>query len=326
MILSTWFYSSPENEKFHYPSVGLDSDSESFQLCYFKCIIGFFTSAFFHNHAEIMSGELKLVLLCNRLPDYVSKILFTESLRELNVDILFFQPSKIPNFSYEQKLLFGSVFAEIDVIEVLCNKYDKDEFAFILDNDILINKNLKHIMTDYKSTDILVLKMQSDDPNENIQGLKQSTLHEISDSIKLSIPIKRSYTHTGGEIVAMNIHNLKIFFDLCNSTYTQNLILYSNHKNYFMTEEQIFSSVYRYFQDVVFCNFIQRIWTEIQKYRTVNGRESELTFLHMPAEKRNGFGILHQSIQEFRASEGSLVSIHQSKLFEFSNIKNIFKL
>jgi len=122
--------------------------------------------------------------------------------------------------------------------------------------------------------------------------------------------------------------NIKQFSLLCNSLYEANVELSKNSQEHLETEEQIFSTAYRLFADFRFSNYIERIWTDANKYRTVNGSENLLTFLHIPSEKRGGFqnlfNLIHDSYTTNVNKKLFLDSLADT--FRFDNIKTSFNL
>ena len=326
MILATWFYSSPLGENFSYPSVGNNSSDESFQTCYFKCVIDFFASSYVNNIELLNSGSLRHIFYCNKIPSYVDACSFYILMRILRVEIRDFKPVKIPKFSKELDLVFGSVFSQLDVLEALALDIDDNDFVYLLDNDVIVNKSLKYRQDDYLNNPV-VLKQQSGDLKQFIQGNSLSSLMLISEKITRNINLKayRSYVHTGGELVAMSGASLKKFSDMCNLIYKENNLLQSNSEDFYQTEEQIFSCAYTCFQSIYFCNYINRIWTDASKYRTVDGSENELTFLHIPSEKRSGFQKLSE--QTHACIDNDVLDFEKLRLvFDFENIKQVCNL
>jgi hypothetical protein len=327
MILSTWFYSSPNGENFSYPSVGDKSSETDFQLCYFRCVIDFFASSYSKNREMIESNKIKHLFLCNSIPDFVSKIQFYEFMEIFKVEIIFFEPKRIPKFSVEKNLIFGSVFTQIDVIQRISELIEEDEYIYLMDNDVLINRDLLTIDYITNHNNPVILKQQSDALDQMIQGRPLRELIEITNYInqKNKKTAYHAYVHTGGELVAMNCKNLKIFSKYINEIYDANLECAELGLNYFETEEQIFSCAYTCFKELIYSNYIARIWTDKEKYRTVTGNEEGLHFLHIPSEKRSGFNSLFKIIQE-KLNVNQLNDTELDDIFKYENIKEIFNL
>lgn len=321
MILATWFYSSPSGENFPYPGVGHNSGDEDFQLCYFKCVMNFFASSYFNNYEDIKNAKLRHIFLCNSMPSYLEKIKFSEAMSMFNVEIIKFIPTRIPEFSKNSKLLFGSVFTQLDAIQRLCEVISDDDKILLMDNDVLVNKPVMLISNEI-SDDPIVLKQQSGALDQKIQGIPLKILMQISDSVGGEKKCFRPYIHTGGELVAMSGRSLRIFSLLCNNIYDRNLSLSNSDgvEDYFKTEEQIFSSAYQCFDNLKFANFISRIWTDQNKFRTVNGSENDLTFLHIPSEKRAGFLRLFEQLFELVCS-GKPLPQSLKNIYQFSNLQ-----
>lgn len=327
MILSTWFYSSPKGESFSYPSVGDNSSEEDFQLCYFKCVVDFFASSFAKNYDQINTGDLRHIFYCNSLPNFLEKIRFQELMLALKVETVLFEPTRIPNFSREKKLVFGSVFCQLDVLELLSRNISDDEFVYLMDNDVISNKPLSDIDCRFVSGNPVYLVQQSGALDQIIQGKTLLNLMGISKTIlsNISEVSIRDYVHTGGEIVAMDGKNIKKFSSLCNKVFDANTRESESGSSFFETEEQIFSCAYTCFDRVQSSNYIERIWTDEAKYRTVSGTESNLCFLHVPSEKRSGFMKIFDDVLRLSVIERDFHS-QLLRIFEFNNIKKLLNL
>jgi len=324
-VISTWFYSSPEGENFHYPSMGLYSGSEAFQLAYFRCVISFFASSYVKNYDHLIDGKFKHIFLCNRLPDFVGKINFMDYMKKFMVEILYFEPLSIPSFSYTNNLLFGSVFSQIDVVRKISERVSDDDFIYIFDNDCLANKSLADIC---EIDSVHALNLHPNSLDIDVQGYALGKLLDIANEFNIDqAQPMRDYIHCGGELVAMTGKKIKIFSRFIDQIYEKNLERFESGKDYFTTEEMIFSQAYRYLESFTSTNIIKRVWTEAEKYRTVDGTELNFTFLHLPAEKGTGFSKLFAQFNNFLPfidDENYFEKINT--VFNFENYKKIFNL
>jgi hypothetical protein len=311
VIISTWFYSSPKGEKINYPQLGSDSDEWAFQKCYWDCIVSFFHSA--KKNATDISIQYEFWFFTNKeLPDAYDFSL-NEYFEKNGVKVIFFEPFHIPiDPKFAQ---FNSQFVMIDIFKSAEKYIEKGDCFLIFDSDCIFVKDLPcNKLVELDKIGLQFIKNSW--VGEAISnGISNKDFNTSSGEIISSDILCIDYW-AGGEYFGLNSNNLIKFNEIADLYYQKNLFL----EKPLMTEEQLFTLIFYIINAGVFSEaspFIDRIWTQ-PNYRTTNySLHSNLSVLHLPAEKRSGFKkyaemIIANEINELEIS--------------YSALKNIFSL
>jgi hypothetical protein len=95
----------------------------------------------------------------------------------------------------------------------------------------------------------------------------------------------------GGEFYYLPTRSLEPIKERISSLWSLNKQVFEKGKPYLTTEEHFLSIILKDFDNLQKTHSIQRIWTT-RRYRNIPKNYSELTFLHLPAEKDRGLSKL----------------------------------
>ena len=324
-VISSWFYSSPQGEDFDYPGMGLKSSDQFFQLNYFRCVLNFFASAYF-NASKNNINLFKFQFFYNQLPSFVVEIEFLKIMEIFNVELIIFEPSPLPDFVTDGKLQFGSQFYEFDVVDQILKTNSSSDVILLVDNDCIILNDLEKIfsLVSINNSCETVIVQPCHNNEDVIQGNKVGTLHALSNLMCVGDSF-RPYVHRGGEYIFMNYDTLFVFHQMVIKVHKENIKFAQSGNDFFTTEEQIFSQVYRFMPIVLDSGYLKRSWTDPNTF--CNSDSSDLTkhILHLPADKQRGLKVLFDQFYNGYKDLNDNKSIQSlGSIYSQDNLINIF--
>ncbi|QLK45125.1 hypothetical protein DR996_07250 [Vibrio owensii] len=265
---------------------------------YFKCIVQLFHGL---RGNVIYDQEIKLALVCNSIiPDK-----YHSQLKEFGVEMIIIEAEYCDNHKIRNKFP-GSLFL-LDAIKYfsLLNTTD----VLILDSDILVNRELD-LMNLNKCCDLVGYELGY---NENHPVNGKSILDLKNDAYNI-LNSESSIKYFGGEFYYIPNSRLKETHDLVKICFGY----YIEHDES-VTEEHILSIVFSTLTASSITNkgIIKRVWNTFS-FDNVDGKESEIALLHMPAEKGFGFLKLYNELDNFKNHN------HSKKMYFFNLNKYFF--
>lgn len=191
-----------------------------------------------------------------------------------------------------------------------------EENNLIIDPDVLCIKSLDSMVRDL-GDHIGALKMRfpADEDINGLNRIQAGRLHGL-----LGEP-HDAPDHYGGEVYFIKRPQLVNLLQRVENAWKLTLKQHERGGLKFTTEEHVMSYALRAFDVMDMEKFIRRIWTT-HKYRTVNGKENQLTLWHLPAEKDRGFLKLFPEVlnkdswfwtaseEDFARRAGRLMGLH----------------
>jgi hypothetical protein len=160
------------------------------------------------------------------------------------------------------------------------------EETVVVDPDVLCVRPLDKMLGEVGGK---VGALRMDFPEyEDINGITRLQAGELHGA--LGEPVD-SPEHFGGEAYVIPRRHLDAVMDRCEQAWRFTLDRHSAGQMKFMTEEHILSYAVRGVPLHYLNDHVRRVWTT-HRYRRVNGKESNLTLWHLPAEKDRGFDAL----------------------------------
>ncbi len=126
--------------------------------------------------------------------------------------------------------------------------------------------------------------------DHDVNGLTRRQAAELH--AQLGEPTDSPPQHFGGECYVVPAGLAPTLIDRAESAWRLSLDRHEHGESRFTTEEHIMGFALRGVPVVELSSFVRRIWTAAS-HRTVDGRESELTLWHLPAEKDRGFAEMY---------------------------------
>lgn len=156
----------------------------------------------------------------------------------------------------------------------------------VVDPDILCVGSIDRMLDDSgQAVGVLRMGFPTD---ENINGITRQQAGELH--ADLGEPAD-SPDHYGGEAYVIPKEHLDTILERCEKAWDFTLERHAAGGTKFMTEEHILSYAVRGVPIHHLNEHVRRIWTT-HRYRRVNGKESQLSLWHLPAEKDRGFDAL----------------------------------
>lgn len=159
------------------------------------------------------------------------------------------------------------------------------ERSVVIDPDVLCIGALNGMLDTGQSVGVLNLGLAAD---ENINGITRQQAGELHG--ELGEPAD-SPDHYGGEVYVIPKEHLGTILERCERAWDFTMERHTSGRMKFQTEEHILSYAVRGVPIHHLNEHANRIWTT-HRHRRVNGRESQLSLWHLPAEKGRGFDAL----------------------------------
>ena len=295
-FIATWFYASPPGERIYYPGVGDNSDSWAFKKTYWHCILTFFDRI--HRIYSQEGLSLRPLLFLNSAPplqEISSQIDLSDFFNKCLVDIKYFSPAF---HGVESGTTFSSQFYIYDVLRSAYAFMEDDDTITLLDSDVL---PLLPLSSDYFASLKCVgqafypLKWPSDFVNNGLTLDEfTSTLMSLFNDKDLEEDAALDFARNsvsyflGGEFLAFSKPALGIFLDKLDSV-SDYVVGDSVHQ--IRTEEHL-NTIVQLLLDQSFIDassLVRRVWTDPTKFFNVEDSDRQLPFVHLPAEKLQGF-------------------------------------
>lgn len=312
VVVSTWFYSSPTGERIDYPQLGENSDEWSFKKCYWDCIVSFFYSA---HHFCVNTEEIQYELVFFTNADLPLEYDFSlqDFFNKLGVKVVNFVPKHLP--MDERFVRFNSQFVMVDILDAASQTVSVDDVFLIFDGDCVFVKEISiSKLMELKSIGVQFIKNSW--PSDAVSnGISNKLFNDTCKALTFDGLSDIEYW-AGGEYFGLSGICLSLFNKQASKLYEDNLLM----ENPLLTEEQLFTLLFSMINDGKFSeasSIIDRVWTQ-PNYRTTNyQKHSELSVLHLPAEKRSGFNKYASMIGTAEIGDLEL---------SYIGVKNIFSL
>lgn len=290
-FLSTWFYTSPLGENIYYPGVGSNSSDWKFQKNYWHCILTFFDRLYRFKSNNLIDASFLLFLNeelpCDAIADQLD---IKKYLSCRDVDVLSFSPG----FSGVDKTkTFSSQFFIYDVLESAYSRLRDGDTLILVDSDVLplnpINDRFFESLHSCGQA-FYILDWQRDYVNNDL-SLDQFVdilVRSCRNGESLKEEFLSNPFFVGGEFLAFTKSGLGFFLD---SVSRMSPLAIGESGLSIQTEEHLntialLSSEKKYHSAI---DIIRRVWTDPAKYRNVLNSDRGLPFVHLPAEKLQGF-------------------------------------
>jgi len=318
--ISSWFYSAPDGEKIYYPGVGSDSDTWDYKNIYWNCLYSFYESAVKHCISN-SRYEFEFIFFVNdSLPDdslYKNGFSPIKFFNDRKIRIVKYDPLHVNNT--DSLRMFGTTqFALIDIFDIASKLIDNDDLFMIFDSDCIFVKSIPEISYEELSLCGTQILKNHWSPDEVLNGaITNKEFNAIASKFinDLDGPINH---YVGGEFFGFKGGKLQDFLSTVKRFYQINSELGSPLN----TEEQLFTAVISDMYSTG-CSesstYMRRIWTDAEKFRNAMPSDSELSILHLPAEKKKGF-------QLFAENYIFSAPLNTGHLISYAEIKSLFNL
>lgn len=284
VVHATWFHADSPTSKGEYSQTLGDSTSESHFAIYFSCVHIFFASHVRQSRKEIRKfflNEYGFAVMPNKLKEKLAKW-------EVEIIVISNQHSALVS---SQKLWLNQYF----VLDIFAYQSKFEQEFHLFDSDIVV-MNSNEI--EWKDNCQLKLLINSTVPNECINGL------HVYDILYLwnSFNNKNEFgliPYYGGEYIGIKPAEIKLFVTRIENYFRKNLDLSKQFDVYAREEAHLISITSKDFAvDSQSDSLIERIWTQPWTYRKIPENFANLSFLHVPAEKKTGLIRLSKIAEE----------------------------
>lgn len=283
-VITTWMYTSGRDENIKHSQIGESVASIKAQNYYWRCVFLLFKSSFEHNK------NYRHILFLNKMPpDEIDGVRTQVLIDKYNIEIVEFENLTLSPKDYY--LAWNTQFLILDVLDWLNLNTEDDDNIFILDSDIIINKEFPEELILTLNKEKLLTYNMNYPQSHVVNGLNQNDLNLVAKSLNEEVMPLGDIEYSGGEIVCCKGSELEKVAIKSREVYLKCLELHKNKKTKFNEEAHLLSYVYHFLgYDVGGLNpYIKRIWTDARNYRNVNGAEKGLVFLHLPDQKKTGY-------------------------------------
>lgn len=298
MILSTWMYTTPKDDKVLHSQTGRDSDSRRVQDLYWRCVFCLFASSLRAN------GPLRHLLFVNQLPPASIDGIDLYSLCDrFSIEIVQLDHWTRPPADY--CVAWNTQFAILDIIDWLALRADPDDAVLCLDADCIFTRSIGTEIDVKLQRHGALLYTLDYPPDHDINGLTRNQLTALS--LEYDPQVKLSeFNYSGGEFFCCRGDQLGRIGRLARAAYAHSLQRYARGLERFREEAQLLSFVYHQlgYETHTANDLIKRIWTQKQTYTNIDGHEDLLPIWHLPAEKQYGF---IKMFRELERQDGTLL-------------------
>lgn len=289
--MHSWFYEQQRAEGGQYAQVRGDSASQGFRDVYRRCIATFFSSA------RASAPDARLCLWLNVDWDPTSSKVAAETLALL--DRLGVERTTIA-YSYMPPATWPSAwrnqFFVFDVVAVIAETCLDDDLHIVLDSDVIWagGSRLEQMWQAIAAEGGLVYEIGYG-PDREINGFTRRQLTSLSDS--LGHGVEGVLPYYGGEFLALRGDKLKELSLLAGAVWPTLLSRHDEGEPVMTEEAHLLSLLYAALGTAAPADrYVQRIWTQVGKYRNVRPEWLELVLWHVPAEKRYGIPRLYRRL------------------------------
>lgn len=312
----SWFHADSERFKSTYSQTLGDSASASHYGVYERCLRVLFASARRWNPGACL-------ILVTNVP---SASIFAPTTLEL-LDRLGVQQLVTPNRHETPPGYYGKWQNQFYVLDVAGAAVSSDDVAdddaiLILDSDCVVTGPVGEQLLGLAGLAALVIDME---PDVSENGLTRADLTRLVEEFPLSVqrpegaaPVR----YFGGELIAARSDVLAKILARAEEGFVWSLERRRAGMSAFNEEAHLLSfAVQSLALEWRHADFIQRLWTQPWKFRTVTRGDAERTIWHLPAEKKTGLARLDRAARRprgwfwaapplvWRARAGALVGV-----------------
>lgn len=288
IFAGSWFFSSPINQKIYYPGVGSDSGSWQFAKTYWHCLLTCLYSISRSAKISTLSSSVVPFLCLNSSPpeQLKAQLNYHSFLSEHGISEFFFNPES----DVDESLPFATQIHIYEVLKVLYREMSEDDICILLDCDVFCSHFPSESVLESVVNRGYHWFFQSWPSDYSLNGTSPAKLARIM-SEEMGINDQSVDKFVGGEIFALTRKSLGSFID-CASAY---VYLYNK---YSLTEEVLNTALlFKLGWSALSSErLVDRIWTDASKFCNLSSVSLDVPFLHMPAEKQNGFYSFYHDI------------------------------
>lgn len=284
VVHATWFHADTSALKGEYSQTLGDSTSSTHFAIYFSCV-----HLFFATHVRQSRKELRKFFINNYGYEVMPKEL-KKKLEEWNVEIITLT-NQHSELASSQKLWLNQYF----VFDIFSYQSNLNQEFHLFDSDIIsMNSNA----IEWEKGSQLKLLLNSTNPNEKINGLYVYELINLWNSFN-DRNESDFIPYYGGEYIGIKPKEFKSFVDKIEIYFRKNLELSRRGEICAREEAHLISLASKDFSvDSQTQSLVERIWTQPWTYRYIPEYYSNLSFLHVPAEKKTGLARLSKIADE----------------------------
>lgn len=178
----------------------------------------------------------------------------------------------------------GALFL-LDVVQ----RFALDDYTLIIDPDVLCVGDVSAIAA---QTDVISVLPIAYDLDHDVNGLSRAGAARIHGDLGES---RQIVTHFGGEFYGLPPALRASLADRAQRAWLHSLDMFGKGRSFLTTEEHIMGFAVAGLPHQDASHLIRRVWTA-HRFRTVNGKESDLALWHLPAEKEGAFAAIYPEL------------------------------
>lgn len=235
---------------------------------------------------------------------------YVHILNTINVKTVFLEPKFIFHSLHPNRFA-GSLFL-LDCISI------QNESTLYLDPDVICLSNLNEIELSLDKISVF----NASELVENIPSIERLKIFSQEQGCG-ELP---SDTYFGGEFFYLPQSRIKEVQVRIDEIWKKNINALKKNSVYLETEEHVLTLALHKISNLAYTRKIHRIWTT-RSYRNIPNSISELSFLHLPAEKDKGISELFQNlyIRKHKTNFEVFAIQHRDELFQILHISLRFK-
>lgn len=313
--IATWIYLESEEEKSKYPNNKGDASSKKFQEVYWKCVVLFYETSIRYN------TNTKHVLFTNtqELPT-INGFDVSNFLTENDIELVCLENKyPLPTDYFDR---FRNQFFEFSIIEYMANAMQAEDGLLLLDSDCVFSRPAAPLFSLLQKEESAITYVVDIEREYQVHGVTGDDMKAICGDWGLDL--KENPYYCGGEVLLANGSFLKKVADHFPALFGD--MLERNKKGMPKFNEEAHTLTYYYYKHKANMNglkpFVQRLWTNRNYFRNVDGNSKDLMIWHLPNEKTTGFARLfeHHRVQALsKMEENAYQELIHSELLRKEN-------
>jgi hypothetical protein len=292
LTIATWFVADTSRNATHFPQVGGDSSTLTFQKVYWRCIVGFFATSVIHNpNASYRFYTNAPIPIIDGFD--VAAFLCRCRVQTIHLDISYRLPKDVAS-------AWGNQLYILDIIKHFVKSEPTSQLV-VLDSDCIWNGNAVGLQTAIDEHGCLTYTLDDSEhpPLDAINGITRQDMKRALlawQSASVSCDASEGIYYHGGEIFAATVRECKRLGAEIDALW--NWQAEHPDRRGFLEEAHFLSILYAQngYQPFTANPFIKRMWTTF-KHNNLNVKDRALTIWHLPAEKKSGFKALFEVIK-----------------------------